>query len=176
MTAESLVRPGMRVFLFHGSAFCIHRRNWRTIRSPWTFPAVSTLSHREKPRRSREPSSSSPNASSSATTLEQQPAFGANHGGTGGRYTRYQGFAHAGRNSALHAPAERPNHSFLLYASYEAFCGIFCHYSPNDQLHQSSCSVTKVSYLKEARSAHFFVQVCEAPRRCKSASAYFALG
>ena len=46
------------VFLFHGSAFCIHRRNWRTIRSPWTFPAVSTLSHREKPRRSREPSSS----------------------------------------------------------------------------------------------------------------------
>ena len=55
---ESLVRPGMRVFLFHGSAFCIHRRNWRTIRSPWTFPAVSTLSHREKPRRSREPSSS----------------------------------------------------------------------------------------------------------------------
>ena len=118
----------------------------------------------------------SPNASSSATTLEQQPAFGANHVGTGGRYTRYQRFAHAGRNSALHAPAERPNHSFLLYASYEAFCSIFCHYSPNDQLHQSSCSVTKVSDLSvhrsragtpslyAARSAPSFVQVSEAPR------------
>ena len=50
------------------------------------------------------------------------------------------------------APAERPNHSFLLYASYEAFCGIFRHYSPNDQLHQSSCSVTKVSDLSAHRS------------------------
>ena len=41
-----------------GSAFSFHRRTCRAIRSPWTFPAVSTLSHREKPRQSGEPASS----------------------------------------------------------------------------------------------------------------------
>ena len=88
-----------KVFLFHGSAFCIHRRNWRTIRSPWTFPAVSTLSHREKPRRSREPSSSlaerqqQRNDSGTTASIRRKPC------GTGGRYTRYQGFAHAGSSA-----------------------------------------------------------------------------
>ena len=149
----------MRVFLFHGSAFCIHRRNWRTIRSPWTFPAVSTLSHREKPRRSRGPSSSlaerqqQRNDSGTTASIRRKPC--------GTRCSR-EGFYEAlklAHRYASRAPPfiPFPTNAALLqpYAAHSSFFSRLRHAQPNN--HESSSSLNRKIFLSGARRLTFWL-------------------